>query len=108
MGWGLGANLALVGKHGEGLELGDGLGNIGILLLGGFGTVPPQISRVGPPHPAPRMLLEFACRTGRIVVLRQSEAGLAVCQGYTRNRKTPRCPRGKGREGGRGGPINRA
>src|SRR4051794_25148383 len=53
--------LAGVGEHGERLELRDGGGDGSVLLLGGLGIVPPQIAVVRPPHPAPRMLLEFPC-----------------------------------------------
>lgn len=52
-------HLARVCEHCEWLKLRDGLGNCGVLGLGGFRILPPQIPIVRPPHPAPRMLLEF-------------------------------------------------
>lgn len=52
-------HLARVCEHCEWLKLRDGLGNCGVLGLGGFRILPPQIPIVRPPHPAPRVLLEF-------------------------------------------------
>lgn len=52
---------SLVGEHGQGLELGDGLGDVGVLLLGGSRTLAPQVAGIGPAHPAAGMRLELAC-----------------------------------------------
>lgn len=52
-------HLARVCEHCEWLKLRDGFGNCGVLGLGGFRILPPQIPIVRPPHPAPRVLLEF-------------------------------------------------
>jgi hypothetical protein len=57
----LNAHRAGVGEHGERLKLGDGLGDVGVLLLGGLRVVAPQVARVGPAHPAACVLLELAC-----------------------------------------------
>jgi hypothetical protein len=48
-------------KHGERLELRDGLGDGRVLCLRRLGIVSPQIAVVWPPHPAPRVLLKLPC-----------------------------------------------
>ena len=58
---GLGADLG-VGHHDNRLKLRNGLGNIGILLLGRLGVLSPQHAAVRPPHPCICMRLKLTCK----------------------------------------------